>query len=220
MPCLLWTARVLDGFFAYQAQMISIMRGYVAHNDLWPWPISSRSFGHDFGIKLLKYVCPTCCVHSVMSAVVDGFFPFHAQMNTTMRGCVALNDLWPWPIPSRSSSLDFAVKLLRYGTSCSVQSSAWNVLDGFFPYLARLITGVRGCVACSDLWPWPISSRFFSCDIAYCMDYIHVAQIQPMTYNVSCTISRPTGRKWRSHRPFACLQSGLGYSSRSLNYTF
>ena len=36
---------VLDGFFPYLAQMIIGMRGCVAYNDLWPWPISSRSFG-------------------------------------------------------------------------------------------------------------------------------------------------------------------------------
>ena len=35
------------------------------------------------------------------STVLDGFFPYLAQMITSMRGCVAYNDLWPWPIPSR-----------------------------------------------------------------------------------------------------------------------
>ena len=28
----------------------------------------------------------------------DGFFPYIAQMITSMRGCVAYNDPWPWPI--------------------------------------------------------------------------------------------------------------------------
>ena len=36
--------------------MVTSMRGCVLHNDLWPWPISSRSFSHDFAIKLLKYM--------------------------------------------------------------------------------------------------------------------------------------------------------------------
>ena len=40
-----------------------------------------------------------------------------------------------------------------------------------------LFTSIWGCVT---QWPWPISSRLFSCDVAYFMDYIHVAQIQPM----------------------------------------
>ena len=37
------------------------------------------------------------------SIVRDGFFPCLAQMIIGMRGCVAYNDLWPWPIPSRST---------------------------------------------------------------------------------------------------------------------
>ena len=40
----------------------------------------------------------------------------------------------------------------------------WNfftVLDGFFPYLAQLITSMRWCVAYNDLWPWPIYFRSF-----------------------------------------------------------
>ena len=36
------------------------------NNDLWPWPISSRSFSHDFAIKLLKYgtSCVLCIIYS------------------------------------------------------------------------------------------------------------------------------------------------------------
>ena len=39
------------------------------------------------------------------STVVDGFFPYLAQMITSMRGCVIYNDLWPWLISSRSFGL-------------------------------------------------------------------------------------------------------------------
>ena len=39
-----------------------------------------------------------------------------------------------------------------------------TVLHRFFPYLAQMITNMRGCVAYNDLWPWPISSRSFSLD--------------------------------------------------------
>ena len=60
-------------------------------------------------------------------------------MITTMRGCVAHNDLWPWPISSRSFGLDL---------ENSVRSVAFTVLDGFFLYLAQMITIIRGCVAC------------------------------------------------------------------------
>ena len=82
---------VLDGIFSYSAQMITIIRGCVknfgldlekniytvaqmvtnmrgcfAYNDLWPWPISIRSFG--LGLEN--------CVRSVASTVLDGFFPY------------------------------------------------------------------------------------------------------------------------------------------------
>ena len=89
-----------------------------------------------------------------------------------------------WPLSltyiSRSFSYDFLIKLLEYGTSCRVCSTASTVLDGFFPYLALMITSMRGCFACNGLRPWPISSRLFSCDIAYFMDYSYASQIQPM----------------------------------------
>ena len=45
-----------------------------------------------------------------------------------------------------------------------VLSVASTVLDGFFPYLVQMITSMRRCVACDDLWPWPISSRSFDLD--------------------------------------------------------
>ena len=87
-------------------------------------------------------------------------------MITSMRGCAACNNHWPWPISSRSFSHVFAIKLLKYNTSC-VCSTALTVLDEIFPYLAQMIISMRGCVACNDLWPWPISSRLFSCDILW-----------------------------------------------------
>ena len=120
---------VLDGFFPYLAQMITGMRGCVAYDDLWPWPISSRSFG--LGLENR--------VRSVTSTVLDGFFPYLVQMITSMRRCVACDDLWPWPISSRSFYLDFE--------NC-VRSVTFSVLDGIFLYLPQIITTIRGCVAC------------------------------------------------------------------------
>ena len=134
---------VLDGFFPYLAQMITGMRGCVAYNDLWPWPISSRSFG--LGLEN--------SVRSVASTVSNRFFLDLAPMINSMRGCVAYNDLWPWPISSRSFGL---------GLENRVRSVASTVPDGFFPYLVHMITSMRRCVACDDLWPWPISSRSFN----------------------------------------------------------
>ena len=128
----LWPA-VLDGFSPYLAQMITSVRGCVAYNDLWPWPISSRSFG--LGLENR--------VRSVASTVPDGFFPYWAQMVTSMRRCVACDDLCPWPISSRSFDLDLENR---------VRSVASTVLDGVFLYLAQMITIIWGCVACYALF--------------------------------------------------------------------
>ena len=75
-------------------------------------------------------VCPSVCllpfrVRPVASTVQDGFFPYLVQMINSMRGCVACDDLWPWPISSRSLGLDLE--------NC-VRSVAFTVLDGFFLY--------------------------------------------------------------------------------------
>ena len=86
----------------------------------------------------------------------DGFFPYLAQMITSMRGCVAYNDLGPWPKFSRSFGL---------GLENRVRSVASTVPDGFFPYLVQMITSMRRSVACDNLWPWPISSRSFDLDL-------------------------------------------------------
>ena len=120
---------VLNGFFPYVAQIITSMRGCVAHNDLWSWPISSRSFG----LGLEKHV------RSVASTVLDGFFPYLVQMITSMRRCVACDDLSPWPISSRSFNLDFENR---------VRSVTFSVLDRLFLYLPQIITTIRGFVAC------------------------------------------------------------------------
>ena len=60
-------------------------------------------------------------------------------MITSMRRCVACDDLWPWPISSRSFDLDLENR---------VRSVASTVLDGFLLYLAQMITIIRGFVAC------------------------------------------------------------------------
>ena len=137
----------------------------VTHSDIQPWPISSRSFRLDFAVKPLKYGT-NCCVCSTACTVLDLFFCCLAQMITSIRGSVECNDLWPWLISSRSFSHDFAIKLLKYNTSCHVCSTACTVLDGFFPCLAQMSTSMRGCVTCNDLWPSPISKRSFSYDFA------------------------------------------------------
>ena len=153
------------------------MRRCFSHNELWSLTISSRSFSSDFAIKLLKYGT-SCRVRFTAHTVLDGFFPYLAQIITSMRGCVACNDLWPWPIFLRSFRLEFAIKLLKYGVSCRVCSPASTVLDRFFPYLAQMITSVRGCVMRNDIWSRPISSRSFSHDFV----------IKLLKYGISCHV--------------------------------
>ena len=82
---------------------------------------------------LTFHVCP------VASTGQDGFFSYLVQMINSLRGCVACDDPWPWPISSRSFGLDLENR---------VRSVASTVLDGFFLYLARMITIIKGCVAC------------------------------------------------------------------------
>ena len=85
-------------------------------------------------------VCPfTFSCRPVASTVQDGFFPYLVQMINSMRGYVACDDLWPWPISSRSFGLDLENR---------VRFVASTVLDQFFSYLAQMITINRGCVAC------------------------------------------------------------------------
>ena len=124
--------------------MITCMRGFVVHNELWPWPISSTSFNHEFAIKLLKYGT-SCRVPSTAHTVLDGLFPYWTQMIISISRWVVHNDLWPWPISSRSFSLDLAIKLPKYGTSCHVYPTSCTVLDGLFLYVAQMITSMRWC---------------------------------------------------------------------------
>ena len=123
--------------------MITTMRGCVAQNDLWPWPISSRSFGLDLENR----------VHSVAFTVLDGFFLYLAQMITIIKGCVACYDFF------RIWKLEFLANFLNFSALTLKKKS--TVLDGFFPYLIQMITSRRVCVAYNDHWPWPISSRSY-----------------------------------------------------------
>ena len=143
------TSTVLDGFFPYLPQMITTMRGCVAHNDLWPWPISSRSFGLDIENRVR--------FRSVASTVLDGFFIYLAQMITIIRGCVACYIFFRiWIFEFLANFWNFSALPLKKKST---------VIDEFFPYLAQMITNMRRCVAYNDLWPWLISSRSFGLDL-------------------------------------------------------
>ena len=115
-------------------------------------------------VSLLLSVHPAFHVHSITPTVLDGFFPYWAQMITSMRGCVSI--------------MTFDLDLYLQGNSVMILQSVHpafrvcsvthTVLDGFFPYWAQMITSMRECVVHNDLWPWPISSRSFSHDFAIC----------------------------------------------------
>ena len=86
------------------------------------------------GLYWIHPVCPSVClsvcpltfrVRPVTSTVQDGLFPYLVQIINSMRGCVACDDPWPWPISSRSFSL-----CLENGVRplCSVYSSRWIIL--------------------------------------------------------------------------------------------
>ena len=97
----------------------------------------------------------------VASTVQDGFFPYLVQMINSMRGCVACDDLWPWPISSRSFGLDLENR---------VRFVASTVLDGFFSYLAQMITINRGCRVLhffqnQKIWIFGKFLKFFGLDL-------------------------------------------------------
>ena len=121
--------------------MITSMRRCVACDDLWPWPIYSRSFDLDLENR----------VRSVASTVLYGFFLYLTQM--IIRGCVACYVFFIiWKFEFLANCLNFSALTLKKKST---------VLDGFFPYLAQMITSMRGRVAYNDLRPWSISSRSF-----------------------------------------------------------
>ena len=122
-------------------------------------------------------VCPlTFRVRPVASTVQDGFFPYLVQMINSMRGCVACDDPWPWPISSRSFGLDLENR---------VRSVTSTFLDGFFLYLAQMITIIRGCVAYyvffQNLEIWIFgkfknkkSASTLKKNLQFSMDYFHI----------------------------------------------
>ena len=165
---------VLDGFFIYLVQMIAIIRGCVGlyvfsesgNLNYWhfkkkilPWPWKKSTVLDGFFPCLAQMITSMrgCVayglglensVHSIASSVLDGFFPYMVLMITSIRRCVACDDLWPWPISSRSLNLDFVYCV------CSVM---FSVLDRLFPYLIQIIATIRGCRVLFWLGIWYVS---------------------------------------------------------------
>ena len=64
-------------------------------------------------------------------------------MITIIRGCVACYIFFRiWKFEFLANFLTFSALTLKKKST---------VLDGFFPYLAQMITSMRGCVAYNDL---------------------------------------------------------------------
>ena len=112
--------------------------------------------------------------------------PYEDFGNTKLSLChlrTSFNEITPPPPPPQQ----------KYGTYCHVRCITYTVLDGLFPYLAQMITSMRGCVARNDLWTWPISSKSFSCDVAYFMDCIHLwHKYNPWGTTISRSIDQRT----------------------------
>ena len=84
-------------------------------------------------VRLSRLPCPLCNIYSsrwILSILLATNDHYHERVCRTQ---------WLWPISSRSFGLDLENRVR------SVESTA---LDGFFLYLAQMITLIRGCVAC------------------------------------------------------------------------
>ena len=120
----------------------------------------------------------TAKISHVMSA------PWHIQF------CVDSFHIWhKWPLAWEGVSctttfdLDFVIKLLKYGTSSHVLSIVCVVLDGFSPYLALMITSMRGSVL------WPLCPMTFDPDL-YLQGYLAVTL--PISWSIFiCGTNQP-----------------------------
>ena len=133
--------------------MIHSMRGCVACDDPWPWPISSKLFGLDLENR----------VRSVASTFLDGFFHIWNKWSLSLEGVSRV------PFFQNLEIWIFGKFLQIFCLDLEKKST---VLDGFFSYLVQMITGMRGCVAYNDLWPWPISSRSFGLGLENRVRYV------------------------------------------------
>ena len=111
------------------------------------------------------------------STVLDGFLSYLAQMIISMRGCVAYNDPWQWPISSKSFDLDFENR---------VHSVMFSVLDRLFPHLPQIITTIKGCVTC-EVYNKTLKFQFFAIfkkfsvftlkkNLQFCLHSFHICQ--------------------------------------------
>ena len=104
---------------------------YTPRNEVW-----GLYWIHPACVSVCLSVCPlTFRVRIVTSTVQDGLFPYLVQIINSLKGCVACDDPWPWPLFSRSFGLDLENR---------VHYVASTVLDGLFLCLAQMITILEG----------------------------------------------------------------------------
>ena len=99
-----------------------------------PRQVVGGYIGFSPSVRLSHLLCPLCNIYS------SGWILFILATNNHYYERVCRTHLWPWPISSRSFGRDLENR---------VSSVASTVLDGFFLYLAQIITIIRGCVACN-----------------------------------------------------------------------
>ena len=124
---------VLDGFFWNVAQMITIIRRCVAWYVFFRFLKFYKYFGLQFSMDF-----------------------FHIKHKWSL--------VWEGVLHIMAFDLDISSRSFGLGLESRVRSVASTVLNGFFPYLIQVITSMRMCVACDDIWPWPTSSRSFNLD--------------------------------------------------------
>ena len=100
--------------------------------------------------QLLDYYTPAQRSWGVIMVSLRPSAPHVVQCNASRSGwTISILDNyaeWPFTLTSRSFSPDFAIKLLKCGTSWNVHSTACTVLGWFVSYLAQMITSIIGCV--------------------------------------------------------------------------
>ena len=99
--------------------------------------------------------------HIHVHSVIDGFYPYFGQLFTIVRGCVACNGPWPWPLPSRSLNREFLVQLPKYCTCCHILSTACAVMNGFVLHLAHMFANIRALSQCQNKW-WLVHWRILA----------------------------------------------------------
>ena len=145
---------VARGYFGFIPFVRTSVRPSVRPSRI-PCPLCSAyrsGWIHFLFIHLIKLLQKVCCV---LSFCKNSKFQFLAIF---IPSAMKLGGYIGFTLSVRLSSRSFGLENLVY-------SVASTVPDGFFPYLVQMITSMRRCVACGDLWPWPIFSRSLVLDL-------------------------------------------------------